>query len=81
MHVLVNILTSLLAIIALLAENLMGWGWLDPAMRIAGALVISPWAYRLMRDTSKIPLDRNDNSETIAQIIFNYRGRFRSPVL
>lgn len=68
MHVLADALTSLLAIIALLAGKLMGWIWLDPAMGIVGALVISRWAYGLLRDTSRILLDRNDNSKATEQI-------------
>ena len=38
-HVLTDALTSVAAIIALLGGKLFGWGWLDPAMGIIGALV------------------------------------------
>ncbi len=59
MHVIADALTSLLAIVALLAGKYFGLGWLDPLMGIVGALVIVRWAYGLMRDTSGILLDRN----------------------
>jgi cation diffusion facilitator family transporter len=68
LHVLADALTSLLAIVALLAGKHMGWIWLDPAMGIVGALVISRWAYGLLRDTSKILLDRNGDSEAADRI-------------
>lgn len=51
-HVLADALTSVLAIAALLAGRHLGWIWLDPVMGIVGALVISRWAWVLMRDTA-----------------------------
>lgn len=68
LHVLADALTSVLAIIALLAGKHMGWIWLDPAMGIVGALVITRWAYGLLRDTSNILLDRNENREVTENI-------------
>jgi cation diffusion facilitator family transporter len=70
MHVLADALTSVLAIIALFAGKYMGWVWLDPVMGIVGALVITRWAYGLMRDTSAILLDRNKENET-SELIFS----------
>jgi Co/Zn/Cd efflux system component len=46
----------------------MGWVWLDPAMGIVGALVIARWAYGLLRDTSKILLDRDADLEVTDKI-------------
>lgn len=68
LHVLADALTSVLAIIALLAGKHMGWIWLDPTMGIVGALVITRWAYGLLRDTSKILLDRNEDHEVTEDI-------------
>lgn len=68
LHVLADALTSVLAIIALLAGKHMGWVWLDPAMGIVGALVITRWAYGLLRDTSKILLDRDGDREVTEEI-------------
>lgn len=57
MHVLTDALTSVLAIVALLAGRYMGWLWLDPAVGILGSVVIARWAWGLMRDTASILLD------------------------
>lgn len=56
-HVLTDALTSVLAIVALLAGRYLGWWWLDPAVGLAGAVVIARWAWGLMRDTAAILLD------------------------
>jgi cation diffusion facilitator family transporter len=56
-HVLTDALTSVLAIVALLAGRFMGWWWLDPAVGLLGAVVIARWAWGLMRDTAAILLD------------------------
>ena len=56
-HVLADALTSVLAIIALLAGRYLGWVWLDPMMGIVGAAVIARWSWTLVRDTSAILLD------------------------
>lgn len=57
MHVLADALTSVLAIGALLGGRYLGLVWLDPVMGVVGALVISRWAWGLMRDTGAILLD------------------------
>ena len=56
-HVLTDALTSVLAIVALLAGRYMGWWWMDPAVGILGAVVIARWAWGLMKDTAAILLD------------------------
>ena len=56
-HVLADALTSVLAILALLAGRYLGWVWLDPAMGIVGAIVIARWSWNLMRDTASVLLD------------------------
>lgn len=56
-HVLADALTSVLAIVALLAGRYLGWLWLDPMIGIMGAIVIAKWAWGLMGDTSAILLD------------------------
>lgn len=57
-HVLADALTSLLAIAALLAGKYAGWQWLDPAMGIVGAILITRWAWQLLKDTSQVLLDQ-----------------------
>jgi cation diffusion facilitator family transporter len=59
-HVLADALTSVLAIVALLAGRYLGWVWLDPVMGIVGSMVIARWAWSLMRDTASILLDKTD---------------------
>lgn len=66
-HVLADALTSVLAIIALLAGRYLGWVWLDPVMGIVGAIVISRWSWTLLRDTSAVLLDTAD-ADLIAEI-------------
>jgi cation diffusion facilitator family transporter len=57
LHVLADALTSVLAIVALLAGRTYGWLWLDPLMGIVGALVIARWSWGLIRDAGAILLD------------------------
>ncbi len=59
LHVLADTLTSVLAIIALLAGKYYAWNWLDPVMGIVGAIVIMRWSYSLLKETSPVLLDEN----------------------
>ncbi len=69
LHVLADALTSVLAIIALVAGSMYGWIWLDPLMGIVGALVIARWSWGLMRDTGATMLDyRRPNDPIEAKI-------------
>ncbi len=65
---LTDALTSVAAIIALLGGKLFGWGWLDPAMGIIGALVILVWARGLLRDTAKALLDREMDDPLVGKV-------------
>ncbi len=67
-HVLTDALTSVAAIIALLGGKLFGWGWLDPAMGIIGALVILVWARGLLRDTAKALLDSEMDDPLVGKV-------------
>ncbi|MDD4915862.1 MAG: CDF family Co(II)/Ni(II) efflux transporter DmeF [Methylococcales bacterium] len=58
LHVLADALTSVLAIIALLAGKFYGWNWLDPVMGFVGALVILLWAWGLVREASPVLIDQ-----------------------
>lgn len=64
LHVLADALTSVFAIVALLAGKYFGWNWLDPMMGLVGAAVITRWAYGLVRNTSAILLDGNADANT-----------------
>ena len=57
LHVLADALTSVLAIVALVVGKYFNWVWADAFMGIVGAIVITRWAWGLMRDTSRILLD------------------------
>jgi cation diffusion facilitator family transporter len=57
-HVIADAFTSLLAIVALSGGKFLGWTWLDPFMGLIGTGVIVQWAWRLMRDTNVILLDK-----------------------
>jgi cation diffusion facilitator family transporter len=57
LHVLADALTSVLAIVALVAGRSLGWTWMDPVMGIVGAVVIARWSWGLLRDTSAVLLD------------------------
>jgi cation diffusion facilitator family transporter len=59
-HVVADALTSVLAIVALVAGRYLGWVWLDPVMGIVGGVVIAVWAWNLLRDTAAVLLDTSD---------------------
>jgi cation diffusion facilitator family transporter len=75
LHVIADALTSVFAIIALLGGKMGGWVWLDPVMGIVGSVVISWWAYGLVRDTIVILLDKepehSDLNEEIHKALEN----------
>ena len=64
-HVLADAFTSVTAIVALVAGKFFGWSWLDPVMGMVGSIVVSVWAYGLIRDTSGILLDRTPESSDL----------------
>ena len=57
LHVLADALTSVFAIIALLAGLFFGLNWLDPFMAIVGSVLIAVWAIGLLKHTSLALLD------------------------
>ena len=68
LHVLADAMTSLLAIAALGAGMLLGWGFLDPVMGMVGAALIGSWSWGLARDSARSLLDAEDHSEIAARI-------------
>ncbi len=58
LHVATDMLTSILAIVALLGAARFGWFWLDPAVGLLGAAIIIWWSIGLVRDSSHMLLDR-----------------------
>ncbi len=57
LHVLTDAATSVLAIVALLSGKFLGLGWMDPAIGLAGAVLVAAWAVGLIRDTAAALLD------------------------
>lgn len=67
-HVLADAVTSILALIALGLGSLYALGWLDPAMGMAGAVIIFRWSFSLLRETGAILLDRSIGSDRFQAI-------------
>lgn len=68
LHVLADALTSVIAIAALLGGKYLGWNWLDAAVGILGAVMITRWAFGLVRETSTVLLDREMDNPVAAEI-------------
>ena len=58
LHVLADALTSILAIIALLAGKYFALNWMDPLVGIIGAILVARWSVGLIRSTSGVLLDK-----------------------
>ncbi len=67
-HVLADAATSVLAIVALAGGLAYGWGWLDPAMGVLGAVLIARWAKGILVDTGKVLLDREMDHPVVNEI-------------
>ncbi|HNP35834.1 MAG TPA: CDF family Co(II)/Ni(II) efflux transporter DmeF [Woeseiaceae bacterium] len=65
LHVLADALTSILAIVALLAGKFWGANWLDPAMGIVGAMLVGHWSIGLIRQSSRVLLDWQADSASV----------------
>lgn len=59
LHVLADALTSVLAIVALLAAKYFGLTWMDPFMGLVGAALVARWSFGLLKTTSAVLLDRS----------------------
>jgi cation diffusion facilitator family transporter len=68
MHVLADAVTSVLAIVALLAGRFYGAAWMDPMMGIVGGLVIAHWSIGLMRSSGAVLLDTVPNPQLVRRI-------------
>lgn len=56
-HVLADAMTSVLAIVGLLAGRFYGWVWMDPLMALVGVCVILSWSFGLVRTAGTVLLD------------------------
>lgn len=69
LHVLADALTSLLAIVALLAAKYLGLTWMDPLMGIVGAILVGRWSLGLMRESGRTLLDRQAPEELRRRVV------------
>ncbi len=67
-HVITDALTSVLAIAALVGGWFYGWNWLDPACALIGAVLVALWAKNLLRETSRVLLDREMDHPVVKEI-------------
>jgi cation diffusion facilitator family transporter len=56
-HVLADAMTSVLAIVGLLAGRFYGWVFMDPLMALIGVAVILSWSFGLIRASGTVLLD------------------------
>src|SRR5688572_16218117 len=68
LHVLADALTSLLAIVALLAAQYFAFNWMDPFMGLVGAALVARWSFGLLKATSAVLLDRSAAPEVCAAV-------------
>jgi cation diffusion facilitator family transporter len=68
MHVIADVMTSILAIGALLSGKFFGWHWLDPMMGIVGGLIIARWSLGLVRQTGPVLLDESIEADYLRGI-------------
>lgn len=68
LHVLADAATSVLAIIALLGGKLWGAAWLDPVMGLVGAVLVTAWAWGLLRDSGRILLDAQMDAPVVQEV-------------
>ncbi|MEZ6088850.1 MAG: CDF family Co(II)/Ni(II) efflux transporter DmeF [Pirellulaceae bacterium] len=68
MHVVADLLTSVLAIAALFAGKSFGWTVLDPVIGVVGAVIVARWSLSLIRSTSDVLLDRQASEKVLTRI-------------
>jgi cation diffusion facilitator family transporter len=68
LHVLADALTSVFAIVALLAGKFYGLSWMDPAMGVIGAIVIAHWAVTLVRSSGAVLLDAVPDTDIATEL-------------
>jgi cation diffusion facilitator family transporter len=67
-HVLADAAVSILAVIGLVVARELQWLWMDAAMGIIGAAVISNWALALVRAAGAVLLDIRPNDELVSSV-------------
>ena len=67
-HVMADAATSVLAIVALLGGKYYGAQWLDPLMGIFGAVLVSVWAWGLLRQAGRVLLDAEMDAPVVQEV-------------
>ena len=67
-HVLADAVTSVAAIVGLLAAGAWGWTWLDPLIALLALGVVARWAVGLLRQTGVVLLDAEGPAELRRQV-------------
>ena len=73
-HVVVDAMTSVLAILALLAGKYLHWTIMDPLVGIIGAIIIAQWSIALLKNAMQMLLDRQPSKELLGQIRSKVEG-------
>lgn len=68
MHVIADALTSVAAILGLLAAWLAGWHWLDPLIALLAAFLVLRWAWVLIRQSGAVLLDAQAPADLREQV-------------
>lgn len=80
-HVLADALTSVVAIVALLAGRYAGMTWMDPVTGILGSLVVGKWAWGLLRGAGATLLDMTPDHVDVQGLTRLIEARGRIDVL
>lgn len=67
-HVIADAATSVLAIIALICGKFWGADWLDPVMGIVGSVLVTVWAFSLIKATGKVLLDAEMGDPVVEEV-------------
>jgi cation diffusion facilitator family transporter len=67
-HVVVDAMTSVLAILALLAGKYLHWYFMDPLVGVIGAVIIAQWSFALIKSALKLLLDKQPSSALLKEI-------------
>jgi cation diffusion facilitator family transporter len=68
LHVIADAATSVLAIVALLGGMYLGANWLDPVMGLAGAVLVTLWAWGLLRSSGRVLLDAEMDAPVVEEV-------------
>ncbi|MFW1951196.1 CDF family Co(II)/Ni(II) efflux transporter DmeF [Acinetobacter beijerinckii] len=67
-HVVADAVTSVLAIVALIAGKYFGWNFLDALLGVVGAILVAKWSWGLLSETGKTLLDAEMSHPVVDEI-------------